>query len=751
MTINNPTNPVNYKRPAWTRNSSNRKGAVLLITIIGLTAFVGLVFFVLNMGIQINRRISAQNSADSAVISGSGWMARSMNVIAMNNVTTTRLIALVCVMDALPVAAEMTIAEETGDQRLPQALEMWSRRNNRFTRWDRDNFFLRGLQEIYRNMNQSSNDSAQLDLLVEIDQRFDHPDEMQTEGGYNVTRTTNWDGPAGRGFIWQAMLALDTFSQVIIDNASSLAQENATLFAEQNGANNSILFPLKPKILAKRGTWYDYGVPLMDYITYRYDHATSQLRCDKVSSNIVSFLRTAFNGDTARSSRHLYVRGGAIPDMEFPYRLGPFARLYRWRDYIDQYNGAEYGREFVERWGYRTFGPLRHMLRRVVWNFGSAGRHWGDGILDTSRFAWHLQNISQVKLAYLFGLQAPIRVQYCDRWITNYHDAEKFVEEDRKRMQLERDRNNRLGLNTPVRSNVMVTRYYRVNVKSTVPFTDTGAWMNPASWQSQPPTDTFTPRRWWSWQLRGRGPYSDPSQQHLHRWFADSYGWRSMGRPMSFGQTPQLGRWVEMDNSGQSWFRQTRREVVFDNELGLPPRPIYNDKNEIVDYIKYTIYAMQWRVFGGIEVRNEHAISSPVYGANLSDMPKPVLMDTSMGDYTHDRNSGVRAEHFTYRGLSSSNARPKFWARKFRSGSPTNQMVAVAQSEIFNNRSWGLWTQDWQSQLMPISNWNLFVDGLREQGYDSNNIADISTADLEELTTCLESINADLVDEYMKH
>ena len=151
-------------------------------------------------------------------------------------------------------------------------------------------------------------------------------------------------------------------------------------------------------------------------------------------------------------------------------------------------------------------------------------------------------------------------------------------------------------------------------------------------------------------------------------------------------------------------------------------------------------------------MRNEHPLSSPVYGANLSDMPKPVLIDTSKGDYTIDRNAGVRASHFTYRGLSSSNSRPKFWRSKFRSGSPTNNMVSVAQSQVFNNRSWDLWTQDWQSQLMPISNWETFVSEIRDNknSPEETNL-NISQQDLENLIRYLESIDYDLVDRYMKH
>ncbi len=63
-----------------------RSGAVLVVVLIAIPLLVGLVFFVYNLGDQVNRRLTMQNISDATAISGSGWIARSMNTVAMNNV-----------------------------------------------------------------------------------------------------------------------------------------------------------------------------------------------------------------------------------------------------------------------------------------------------------------------------------------------------------------------------------------------------------------------------------------------------------------------------------------------------------------------------------------------------------------------------------------------------------------------------------------------------------------------------------------
>ncbi|HHH75793.1 MAG TPA: hypothetical protein ENL03_02055, partial [Phycisphaerae bacterium] len=63
-----------------------RRGQVLMIILIGMVLMSGLIFYVYNLGSQVNQQVDMQDAADATAISGAGWMARSMNLIAMNNV-----------------------------------------------------------------------------------------------------------------------------------------------------------------------------------------------------------------------------------------------------------------------------------------------------------------------------------------------------------------------------------------------------------------------------------------------------------------------------------------------------------------------------------------------------------------------------------------------------------------------------------------------------------------------------------------
>ena len=157
------------------RRKKHRKGAVLIILLTGIFILCGLFVFVLNLGDQENLRLSMQSAADSAAISGTGWMARSMNVIAMNNVTIARLISLVSVMDALPLAAEMTIAEQTAIRKIPDALDPYEPALPAFTPYEKENFFNIGLAYIYTEMykQMGDEDGTQMRRLQEIDTVFD--------------------------------------------------------------------------------------------------------------------------------------------------------------------------------------------------------------------------------------------------------------------------------------------------------------------------------------------------------------------------------------------------------------------------------------------------------------------------------------------------------------------------------------------------------------------------------------------------
>ncbi len=101
----------NARRQSARFPQRHRRGAVLLIVLVAITLLVGLMFFVFNLGSQVSRREELQNSADAVATGGAGWLARSMNTIAMNNVGQAKMISSAFVLDAIPLAAELAIKE----------------------------------------------------------------------------------------------------------------------------------------------------------------------------------------------------------------------------------------------------------------------------------------------------------------------------------------------------------------------------------------------------------------------------------------------------------------------------------------------------------------------------------------------------------------------------------------------------------------------------------------------------------------
>jgi hypothetical protein len=756
-----------------------RDGQVLAMVILCIPVLVGMIFYVYNTGDQINRRLVLQNAADSAGISGGTWMARSMNVVAMNNVAQVRLIALLLTMDSLPLAAEMTVAEETPPKvRLTDALEKWKNVGPPFTPYERENFFRQGLAELYRQMSEGEAgqdganhyDKRQLELVKKIDAAFDAPEERKGEGGYDVKDSTQWD----RGAIWQAVLALDEFSQVTAETAGFFAQQNAVAHGKQNDTEAAFLVPLLPKFPGYRGTWNDFEPVFLDRIQIVNDARTGREIHRIAPSNLVSRLKVST--DVARDVRLIDVHGGAIPDFAFPQRIGPFARVYLWRDYGYNDNKKPWWDPTRQVWamGYWTYGPMENALRIVLDQFGGAG-HFGSA--DTSRFEFHLRTVAKLKLAYLFGLPAPKTVQYADQWITDYNEAKAYAEAHAK--------------DSP--SPIMTTRYYQVGVVSTVKWDDEAHWMK--TYELQQPTDTkvgepvFTPRRWHSHQLRCPPPEAvwhdlgNPRVQPLYEWRGDQ-----PLTPRGSGWAPTIesarpGGWQRLTD--YVWIQKAEHQVKEHQDLNLPPRyllkrdgshdlkvPDGPDAETNWTPILYPIYTVAWRVFGGIELREEVEVTNPAEGSTIATLPAPILLDTQGESFlrislppedpkvfpvriTTEQGSAVRDVHgvqvkpFMYLGAARRPIEAEVWPRGFYPGNPSNAMVAVAQVKVFNNRSWDLWTQDWHAQLMPVEGWSDWVNRIKPA--DANAAAGIAPEAVEETQRYMSAFTDRLMQRYMRH
>ena len=880
-------------------------GQVLVVVLLAMTLLTGLIFYVYNVGDQVNTRLEMQNAADAAVISGGAWMARSMNVVAMNNVTQTRLMALAIVLDALPLAAEMTIAEETGKEELADSLKAWGTVGPAFTPYEKDNFYRKGLAELYRQMTKGSDDSGrkhyddvQLNRLIRIDETFDTGDERSLEGVYDINEDTRWRGGDGR--IWQAITALDQFSQAVADSADELSQANAVRFGKENDASAAFLTPILPKFPGNRTEFYDFKPIFTQRLRVINDRRGGRDEFAVLKSGLVEKLQAS--GDIPWDLRTITVRGGAIPDFAYAHRLGPFAKIYKWRDYHHNQEGRWWEPNYdVYKIGYTSYGPLENAIRTVWSQLGLAGSRSGSA--DTSRLAFHLRSIAKLKLAYMFGLSAPQKMQYADKWIPDYDDAKGFVQgrngvetnETSSRFLMDngkegaspqgdwqdlsatkkygdssletsaagasytwtarlpyqgehrvyvwwpkptdgatrnsaaqytvnhafgsatvtKNQNNQSGRwvelgvwefpegqaasvtvshqganktladavhfvpiskeenpkdqNNRKKSLVMKTRYYRVHVASTVHWDDSTHWMR--TYERARPTPTFTPKRWYSYQLLSPLPESrtndlgNPRIQPLYRWVLEYQGWRDISGYEKL--------------TDHVWIRKRPHSVLQHHALDLRPRYELeedgslkykkdDDGNLILDKngdpqpipIPYIIYSVDWRVFGGIEIRDEHEVDDILAGASRSELPAPILIDTTdeeVSDVLYTQRDGreregVRVRPFTYLAVVRKDNTAPVWPTRFSALNPARSMYTVAQVKLFNNRSHGLWTQHWRVQLTPVVDWEDWVDevgaGVADAG-DTEGM--VSAEEVEDAHQYMSGLSEDMVELYMNH
>ena len=80
-------------------------GSIVLISMVGLITLALMIILVLNTGFQLTRRIQVQNAADAHAMTQASWTARSLNVMAMNQVGITQAMAVSTTSKALSTIA----------------------------------------------------------------------------------------------------------------------------------------------------------------------------------------------------------------------------------------------------------------------------------------------------------------------------------------------------------------------------------------------------------------------------------------------------------------------------------------------------------------------------------------------------------------------------------------------------------------------------------------------------------------------
>jgi len=163
-------------------------------------------------------------------------------------------------------------------------------------------------------------------------------------------------------------------------------------------------------------------------------------------------------------------------------------------------------------------------------------------------------------------------------------------------------------------------------------------------------------------------------------------------------------------------------------------------------------------MFGAVDIGGEIEVSNPFNWSDseFDELPAPLLIDTeNFQDYdseNNDVNEGVRRSNFSFLAVSKRANDAPLWAQRFRGANPTGATTTLAQAKVFNNTSWGLWTQEWQVQLTPIKKWEDWTekieDDVSQTPFTQGAVAENS---LKEILEYLKALPPELVEKFIGH
>ena len=689
------------------RGAVRRRGQVLIMALFSMTLLASVMFYVYNVGDQVNRRLEMQGAADAAAISGADWMARNMNIVAMDNVAMTKMIAEVPILDAQPLASAMALAEVTQWEAALANLIQQPRVDPNISPAT-EQYLRDGIESLRSRM------AVQRDILQAYAPTINLPN-FDMEEITHYTRRGFAPGDRPQGTLWRAAKTMQDFSTAAWESCGVLAQQRAAYMGERDSATAAFIVPICPEMPAKLGQYEDFMPPIEGREEVRSDYGTMELSGGK---------------------------GGAIPDFVFPYRLGPWARLHKWRDYFSEFiqtgetwvpgqegvgqnrggkarpggGGRTVGQSamnqggrnghpgymratgYHEIQGYTTYGPYTWAKRRIHdWSRGYSNQDPGK-LRDTFYYEY-TDRISRMKLNYMFPAGAgedtiTTEIHY-PNWIVGYPQCKAIGDDPANQ--------------------VTSTLMYVVEIASKYPEGD-AMFMSPGT-------------------FRTNGDYP------IAIWYG---GWEDPGR----WRLPQVSNYV--------WKDEFTYETTEDRELGIV-RQVIPPGAPDGEVVWQTVYLYAWYFFGGIDAGGTVEVSNPANWESGDPLPAPILLDTSTGDYGgHDPDVGWRRQRFTYLGVARKEMNAPFWPARFKTLSPIKGTLTVGQAKVFNSRSFDLWTQDWQVQLMPVTRLLPLGDSeawvtRMENGIGDAGTVKVDAAEIETALKYLSSLDPEMARLFMNH
>jgi len=207
-------------RSACRRFHRDEGGQAIFLGVFYFALLAGLVFLVVNSGHKANNKIQLQNIADAVAGTGASWCARTLNTIAMCNVTQTQLFSTIVLLDTMEEvgpAAQRIIDDlinnigasaHGSDVPLEPSLKDWLIVNNASAE-----------QGMVRRLNQ---------LIADIP----------------VSRYCRYDS----GTLWQCAYVLNELKTQVADLAPTMIQNQAMDVGELNGVESAFVLPFYPEL-----------------------------------------------------------------------------------------------------------------------------------------------------------------------------------------------------------------------------------------------------------------------------------------------------------------------------------------------------------------------------------------------------------------------------------------------------------------------------------------------------------------------
>lgn len=365
------------------------RGAVIVVALLGAFLIAGLLGYVFNTGRHAQLRQQTQHAADATAISGAGYVARTFNTVAMNNVEMSRLIPAIQLLDAVPMSVDFTLQDV---QATLERVEEQLRSGTGDALGDST------LEEIRDKL------ERQEELLLEMNEVFN-------EGSYDVSEMTFYDSEAGRGEMWKAMESMDAVSTAAMEHLTDLAQVTAHDSGTKNmgggsGEKVSVIAPFEDGFVWDSYRFDEFEVPVLrgqlpDYVD---DEITNRGPYD----TIFGWRRGHYEGG-------YWVRTGDGAPRTTTTRPGS-----RWSGGTGGGRGDGYwvSGELV---GYSTRGTWWWLSRKISNLINEPD------VLENSQFTTRVVRMAGNKLNNIWPGSFRNWVFLDPEWITDYDEAESVI------------------------------------------------------------------------------------------------------------------------------------------------------------------------------------------------------------------------------------------------------------------------------------------------------------------------------------